>query len=191
MNQNQKNRHPYIIAIGNSKREIDNFYIDIEKNLIIVWKLNVNMYCFLYNPSIFQIPPAFNFAQTMDFFVKLHRVFDVNYNPVLKNALNLLDKIVYGNDTIQMTAKMIEVTGKLVSNNNIEMWLMSHRALHSLQIAFLFCMKRKCWVNLSGTDIVFIIGSCYILFIWQSKIFIFTPEFHITSELYAYWRSYI
>lgn len=93
----EKNDHPYIIAIAFQETSMMKFYIDLEKRLISVSKgqegKTVCLILIVY--YILQLPKDFSFDQVMDFLFKTYKVFNIPYNPKLKAFMNFFEYYIY------------------------------------------------------------------------------------------------
>lgn len=106
---NRDNPHTHIIAVGANKNEIQNYFICLEQNIICVSEIRLNGMSRYSYDSIFQVPVEFTFVDTLDMFMKCHHVFNVNFNPALKNTLSFIDFYCYANKAVKVTSQMIKV----------------------------------------------------------------------------------
>lgn len=108
----QKAVHPYIIAVGEKKENITNYYIDIESHLI-------------------PVPTDFNFVKTFDLFFKCHKIFHLQYNSAFVKLMHFVDYFLFedkSNIENDITVTMRKIAEKLnisdssecVSNNDKE-----------------------------------------------------------------------
>lgn len=65
---------------------------------------------------IFQVPSGFNFLQTVDMFIKCHKVFHIKYNPAFVKLMHFIDYFIFNdkeNKEIDVTVAMRKISEKL------------------------------------------------------------------------------
>lgn len=72
----EKNKYPYIIAIGSSKMEITHFFIEVER-------------------EIMNVPIEFTIGQTFGLFFKIHKIFKMNCDPNLERLFKFCEHFIY------------------------------------------------------------------------------------------------
>lgn len=121
------NKHPHIIALGISPKEIIHYYIAIEGELIDVRAYLVyhsRVFGFVESNRFFkfQLPREYGFADVVDVFFKVHYVFSTEFEPNLTPLMSFLRHYLYKMlDRRQPTNKMKEIWHKITSigNNNL------------------------------------------------------------------------
>ncbi|RVE61679.1 hypothetical protein OJAV_G00174860 [Oryzias javanicus] len=95
--QNQQNRQPYLLAVGRQKRNIDRFYISIDKRLIPC-QANSSLGAF-------------------DELFKAHFVFSVSYDCALLNFYTFLQTTVYNIDMgkMRLSPRVRDIRARLLS----------------------------------------------------------------------------
>lgn len=116
----KKNVYPYIIAVGDDKEKITNYYIDIENHLIPVIFFSSNLYKIKNKLRIMnyvlQVPSDFNFLKAFDMFFKCHKVFHIEYSPSFVRLMHFIDYFIFetkNNKEIDLTITMRKIAEKL------------------------------------------------------------------------------
>lgn len=81
----------YILAVGKNKQNINKFYINIENNFLSLEETS--------------------FIKVFDYFIKIHRVFDLNYFEELKECMDFLEIFFYEFEdrNLQLTETMKKI----------------------------------------------------------------------------------
>lgn len=68
------------------------------------------------------MPEGFDIGQTFDMFFKLHKVFNLNFEPNIKNAMNFVQHFIYGfkERGIKMTTRMEDVYNRVMRSIHID-----------------------------------------------------------------------
>lgn len=130
--------NPYIVAIGETKANIIRFYIEVERHFIPVSKglsestdsfhtywikfhsIRFVWFCFTYFYQSFQLPDSFDFARAIDVFFKIHKIFDMNFDKNISNAMYFIQHYLYDiNDSEKKpTPRMEDVYNRLMRDIN-------------------------------------------------------------------------
>lgn len=91
------NKHPYIIAMGDDKKNIDRFLIDVESHLFDVCSclLCVRFEIILKFYIFFKIPTTFSAIEVLDLLFKLHLVLNLEFEPNIEPMMHFLAYFVY------------------------------------------------------------------------------------------------
>lgn len=112
------NHFPYMIAYGPTKDNIECYYIEVEKQLIKV-RLTpkiVGDYVFEHTTYLFQMPNGNNILQTFDIYFKVHKIFNLNFDKNIMNAMHFVQYYVYKmeEDNVKMTTRMEDVYNRII-----------------------------------------------------------------------------
>lgn len=68
------------------------------------------------------MPQGFDIGLTFDVFFKLHKIFNLNFEPNIKNAMNFVQHFVYGfkERGVKMTTRMEDVHNRVLRTINNE-----------------------------------------------------------------------
>lgn len=68
----------------------------------------------MYYISCFQVPRAFKAIETIDFFFKIHKIFNLNFDPQLQNMMKYIQTLLYEiGDKKTLPSGMLEVHNKM------------------------------------------------------------------------------
>lgn len=125
----KENLYPYIIAYGPTKNCIESYYIDVEHHLIKVRhspRSNYNSITFekciliiltnAENICDFQMPNGYTIVQTFDVFFKVHKIFDLNFDKNIINAMHFIEHYLYKmiDKDVSITTRMQDIYNRVV-----------------------------------------------------------------------------
>lgn len=111
------NKSPYIIAYGPTKDKIESFYIDVEQHKIQV--RGVKIPTFLWKEIIyicFQMPVGYEIIRTFDCLFKIHKVFNMDFDKNIINAMNFVQNYVYKikDRTVKISPRMEDIYNRVI-----------------------------------------------------------------------------
>lgn len=59
--------------------------------------------------KLFQLPITCNFLKAFDLFFKLHKIFDLKFEPNISNVMRFVEYFIYKIQTEQPTDRMLEI----------------------------------------------------------------------------------
>lgn len=90
------NKHPYIIAMGDDKKNIVRFLIDVESHLFDVCSsLMCVSFELILNLFFLKIPATFSAIEVLDLLFKLHLVLNLEFEPNIEPMMHFLAYFVY------------------------------------------------------------------------------------------------
>lgn len=90
---------PIIIACGSSEAEIEYYCIKLENHVFPVCKfssicllIHIIFYFMLFSE---QLPVNFTFPEVFDIYYKVHKIFDLCFEPNLRNMMFFIENYIY------------------------------------------------------------------------------------------------
>lgn len=67
------------------------------------------------NRKYFQVPTNFNAVETFDFYFKVTKVFNLHFDPIIKNMMNFVQHFLYKIEEkkVSPTTRMLEIFNKI------------------------------------------------------------------------------
>lgn len=126
----KENLFPYIIAYGPKKNSIESYYIDVEQHLIKVRHNPRSNYIAILLQKIIifivltdaenicdsQMPNGYTILQTFDVFFKVHKIFDLNFDKNIINAMHFIEHYLYKmiDKNVSITTRMQDIHNRIV-----------------------------------------------------------------------------